>query len=205
MKIAIISGSHRVESQSKKVANFIQEMLHAEFKNNIETLILDLGSNPLPDWDESKWDEKCEKWKTEWQPISQQLRECSAFVVVCPEWGGMVTPRLKNLFLLCDDYELSHKPGLIVSVSSGRGGSYPVAELRMSSYKNTYILWLPEHVIIQNVDNVLNEIFKSSSESDDYIQSRLLYSLRLLNEYADKLSMVRQSGLLNHEKFPYGM
>lgn len=203
MRIAVISGSHRVESQSKKVAHFIQKILQVELKE-IEILLLDLGVNPLPEWEESKWEES-EKWKNQWQPISKQLQECSALVVVCPEWGGMVPSRLKNFFLLCDDDELAHKPGLIVSISSGRGGSYPVAELRMSSYKNTRLLWIPEHVIIQNVENVLNEPFQALSEADKYIQDRLLYSLKLLNEYADKLNMIRQSGVIDHDSFPYGM
>ena len=51
--------------------------------------------------------------------------------------------RLLNIFLLCGNGEFSHKPGLIVSVSSGNGGAYPIAELRSSSYKNTHIMWIP--------------------------------------------------------------
>ena len=49
--------------------------------------------------------------------------------VVSPEWNGMVPSMLTNFFLLCSNNELAHKPGLLVGVSSGTGGSYPVAEL----------------------------------------------------------------------------
>lgn len=119
MKIAIVSGSHRVQSQSKKVAQFIIKMLKADFPA-VESYYLDLGIHPLPEWDESKW-ENSDDWRTQWSPVSSELTESSAFIAISPEWGGMVPSRLKNFFLLCDQNELAHKPGLIVTVSSGRG------------------------------------------------------------------------------------
>ena len=64
----------------------------------------------------------------------------------------MATPIAKNFFLICNKGELAHKPGLIVSISSGNGGAYPVSELRSSSYKNTHIMWIPEQIIIRNVE-----------------------------------------------------
>ena len=42
---------------------------------------------------------------------------------------------LKNFFLLFGQNELGQKPALMVTVSSGDGGAYLVAELRMSTYK----------------------------------------------------------------------
>ena len=67
-----------------------------------------------------------------------------------PEYGGMATPNSKT-FLVFNNGELFHKPGLIISVSSGTGGAYPISELRSSSYKNSHIMWIPEHIIIRNV------------------------------------------------------
>jgi NAD(P)H-dependent FMN reductase len=203
MKVAIVSGSHRIQSQSSKVALFVQNVLNTGFPS-VETYFLDLGKSPLPDWEESKWEES-EYWEKRWSPVSLQLKESAALITVSPEWGGMVPSRLKNLFLLCDDDELAHKPGLIISVSAGRGGSYPVTELRISSYKNTRLLWIPEHVIIQNVEDVLNKPFSVASDADKYIQDRLLYSLKLLMKYAECLSDLRRSGIIDHENFPYGM
>ena len=42
---------------------------------------------------------------------------------------------------------MAHKPGLIVTVSAGLGGSYPVTELRISSHKNTRLCYIPDHVL----------------------------------------------------------
>ena len=59
-------------------------------------------------------------------------------------------------------FQLGHKPALIVTVSSADGGAYPVAELRMSSYKNNRICYLPEHVILRNVERILNDDAKDN-------------------------------------------
>ncbi len=59
---------------------------------------------------------------------------------------------LKNFFLMFSRFELGHKPAMIVAVSSGDGGAYPVAELRMSSYKNNRICYIPEQLNLRNVE-----------------------------------------------------
>ena len=91
-----------------------------------------------------------------WDPVSAELKAADALVVVSPEWGGMATPGVKNFLLNCTADEIGHKPALIVTVSASRGGSYPVAELRMSGYKNNRVAWLPEHVIVQHAGSNLN-------------------------------------------------
>ena len=91
-------------------------------------------------------------WGETWNSISENLSNADGFILVVPEYGGMATPAAKNIFLLSGNGEFAHKPGLIVSISSGNGGAYPIAELRSSSYKNTHIMWIPENIIIRNVE-----------------------------------------------------
>ena len=116
----------------------------------LNTFFLDLAKTKLPLWSPEKKDAKG-IWGQTWNSISESLISSDGFILVVPEYGGMASPSAKNLFLLCGSGEFSHKPGLIVSVSSGDGGAYPVAELRSSSYKNTHIMWIPENIIIRNV------------------------------------------------------
>jgi hypothetical protein len=116
----------------------------------------------------------------------------------------MVPSGLKNLFLLCNKQELSHKPGLIVSVSSGHGGAYPVAELRMSSYKNTQFCYIPEHVIVRRAEELLNG-GEDAAKEDLYVRQRLRHAVGLLEQYALALRQVRQSGAADYKKYPYGM
>jgi NAD(P)H-dependent FMN reductase len=203
MKIAIISGSQRNNSQSLKVSTYINKTINTELGD--ETWLYSLENNPLPLWDEGVWNNE-QKWLDILTPMREQLMSCDALVIVTPEWHGQVPAGLKNFFLLFGKNELGHKPALIVSVSAGAGGAYPVAELRMSSYKNNRLCYIPEHVIIREVESVLNENESDNNKrSDDYIKERLLWSLNILKQYAKALNLVRESGVTETKKFGNGM
>ncbi len=200
MHIAIVSGSHRNNSESERVARYIASRLNGI---GATTSVITLAGNPLPLWDEGTWSGD-EKWKSAWGPVSAQLSKAEALVVVSPEWGGMVPSGLKNFFLLCQGGELAHKPGMIVGVSSGIGGSYPVAELRMSGYKNNRICFIPDHVIIRTVGGMLHGD-DAANDHDKGIRERIDYSLRVLVEYGKALAHVRESGVIDTKTFPFGM
>lgn len=202
MKVGIITGSHRMNSQSLKVAQWIEKRV-AALALTQRTYLLDLATAQIPLWDEGLPNGD-ERWKTLWTRHSQELTKCDAFVFIAPEYGGMVPPALKNIFLLCNNQELSHKPALIVGVSSGRSGTYPIAELRMSSYKNTRICYMPDHMIIRESEKYfLSE--EPSSPLEAEIRARLDYFLRVLKEYSKALSSVRSSGVIDTRTFPNGL
>jgi len=204
MKLAIVSGSHRVNSQSEKVANVIQKIV-SEKQFFDESWLFTLSGNPLPLWDQGVSDGD-EKWKPILMPLRANLASCDAFVIVSPEWHGQVPAGLKNFFLLCTKKELGHKPALIVTVSSGEGGAYPVAELRMSSYKNNRICYIPEQVIIRKVEKVLNENSSDNdARSDPYYRERLVWVLNILKEYASAFVQIRASENLHSDTFKNGM
>ncbi len=204
MKISIISGSHRQASQSEKVARYVQRTLQ-EQKLCDDSWLFTLAGNPLPLWDESIWEGNPE-WQTRLQPISEQLASSDAFVIVSPEWHGQVPAGLKNFFLMWGKGELAHKPALIVTVSSADGGAYPVAELRMSSYKNNRICYIPEQVIVRNVESVLNDqAADNNPDADQYFRARFAYALGILGEYARAMRQVRASGATDLSKFKNGM
>lgn len=204
MKIGIISGSHRKDSQSLKVARAAQRRL-LDQQLCEETYIYDLGENPLPLWDESIWAND-PGWQKRLEPIATELVSCDAFIVVSPEWHGMAPAGLKNFFLLWGNAEVAHKPALLVGVSASSGGAYPIAELRMSSYKNNRICYLPEHLIVRNVAKVLNaEPADNDSKAHDYISARLDYCLRMLSSYASAFQQIRSSGNVSLETYNFGM
>ena len=203
MKISIISGSHRNPSQSEKLARHIEKTLQQE--HGVETWLYTLADNPLPLWDQSLWENNPE-WNQRLAPIREQLTSSDGFVIISPEWHGQVPAGLKNFFLLFNRFELGHKPAMIVAVSSADGGSYPVAELRMSSYKNNRICYIPEHVIVRNVETVLNENAEDNNqEADGYFRERISWSLGILKAYAEAMKPMRESVQLNHDKFGNGM
>ncbi len=199
MKISIISASHRMNSQSKKISSFLQNNL-SNINDKLDTFILDLAVATLPLWSPEKKDGKG-VWGETWNTISNNLNQSDGFVLVVPEYGGMASPTAKNIFLLCGNGELAHKPGLIVSVSSGNGGAYPISELRSSSYKNTHIMWIPENIIIRNVEE-----FNPGSHGKnipDWLDNRIDYVLNLLLAYASNMKTLRT--MINRKDFGNGM
>jgi FMN-dependent NADH-azoreductase len=186
------------------VARFVQRTLE-EHGLCEHTWLFRLADNPLPLWDESIW-EGDPQWSRLLEQISAELVSSDGFVVVSPEWHGQVPAGLKNFFLMWSKGELAHKPALIVTVSSADGGAYPVAELRMSSYKNNRICYLPEHVIVRNVESVLNDDpAANNADADAYFRKRIAYALGILHEYAKALGAVRASGATDLSEFKNGM
>ena len=118
MKFFILSGSHRAEAQTLKVAKYAQAVLTREHAGATAHLY-SLSGNPLPLWDETTGGAPDELW----DQISAELKAADALVVMTPEWSGMATPGVKNFLLNCTAAEVGHKPALIVTVSATRGGS----------------------------------------------------------------------------------
>ena len=204
VKIGIISGSHRINSQSEKVSRFIEKTL-VDKEQCGDTWLYTLTDNPLPLWEEGIWDKE-PAWEELLNPIREELQSCDGLVIIAPEWHGQVPAGLKNFFLMISRFDVGHKPAMIVAVSSADGGSYPVAELRISSYKNNRILYIPEHVIVRNVESVLNENPDDNNESpDSYFRERISWTLDVLLAYAEALKPVRDSGVTLNSKFGNGM
>jgi NAD(P)H-dependent FMN reductase len=204
MKISIISGSHRNPSQSEKVARYIESELSSSF-DDIKPWVYALADNPLPLWDQTLWQDN-EEWNQRLAPLKQQLSESDGFVIIAPEWHGQVPAGLKNFFLMFNRFELGHKPALIVTVSSGDGGAYPVAELRMSSYKNNRLCYIPEQLVLRNIEQILNDKSEdNAAEADAYFRERISWSLGILRGYSVALKSMRETTEIHHDKFGNGM
>jgi len=192
MHTTIISGSHRKESQSTRVGHFLAKQL--QLKGNT-TSIIDLGNTELPFWDEGLWaKERPAQWLETLAPVDVELAKADNLIVIAPEYAGMTPARLKNFFLVVDGSNLAYKPA-----------PYPVAELRMSSYKNTKLHYIPDHLIIRDVSKVLHDDLATLDErSDKYIRDRIDWTLDMLLLHASS-NPVRESNLRNNEKYANGM
>lgn len=201
MKIALISGSHRPDSESGRVARFIAKEIEA---NGHSTYVLELGKTPLPFWDESMWGKEGEA-SAAFAPISKELQSADAAVIIAAEWNGTVPAALNNFFHYTSVKEFGHKPAFIVSVCAGPvNGTYPVSELRLFSNKNNKLVYLPDHLIVRNVSKVLSDNSEDES-SDAYVKERLTYSLNMLYSYAEALKPIRESDAWKVDKFNFGM
>jgi multimeric flavodoxin WrbA len=196
MRFVVISGSHRNGSESKKVGHYVSEEIKNRFgvatHISLEDLALPLWSGETP---------------PVWLGTSSTLQSADALVFVVPEWNGMVPPGVKNFLTYAGPQECAHKPALIIAISSGMGGSYCVSELRSSGYKNNRLCFIPEHVVVRFCQELTDTDSKDqeASSTKRNIQMRITYALSILNSYALALRSVRESGVINHKDFPYGM
>ena len=195
MSTAIIIGSHRKDSQSGKVGKFIKQRIENQDKS---AEIISLEENPLPLYgDDSK------AGKNIFEPFRKTLKEASSLVVITPEWNGMATPGIKYFFLHTSKEDVGHKPALLVGVSAGRGGAYPIAEMRSSSYKNPRVLYIPEHLIFRKVEEILNEKIPVN-KNDEYMRKRTEFALSVLFEY-EKATLQMNRTKLFDKNFGNGM
>lgn len=206
MNLVIISASQRKQSQSAKVAEYIIESA----PNYQHMIHLELCQYRLPLWDGEQ--ESTSMPSSDWLMINEHLKTADALILITPEWSGMASPLLKNFLLMCSSQETAHKPVLIVSVSSGISGAYPVAELRMNAFKNNKLVAIPDHLIIRNVEQVLNDstpLADEISEHDDHIRHRIAYSLHTLHHYSAVLKSLRtaliNNPFANEVQYAYGM
>lgn len=202
--LVIISGSHRKGSESGKVARYIEHevQINPALKDKFQPSVIDLAHEDLPFY-EDRSTSTDSRFATVWDPCAEKLAAAHAFVIVSPEWNGMVPAKLKNLFLLANK-EFYHKPALIVAVSASMGGHYPIVELRMSSYKNSRICYLPDHLIIRHVgdfnQNPQDAKFTETRERlDNYLNTLFLYTHGL----KDVPKAVLSSEIT--KKYPHGL
>ncbi|MBC9248691.1 NADPH-dependent FMN reductase [Pseudomonas alcaligenes] len=194
LNIVLVAGSSRSDSQTAKVAAYLAARLQ---QRDAQTQIIDLGRNALPLW-------PADAAHDHWPAMAEQLKGADALVVLSPEWNGMASPALKNFFLYAGRAELAHKPALLVGVSSGQGGAYPLSELRASSYKNCRICFIPEQLIVRQVEAVLNDV-QAADGDDQRIRLRADWALEVLLEYAEALRGLPQRIDWSEPQFGNGM
>jgi NAD(P)H-dependent FMN reductase len=200
MKIVIVSGSGRTESQSLKVANWLAAELDSQ---GAETSVLELAREDyLPMLHTEVWGDVMGEPA---QRLQAKLSEADGYVIVTPEWAGMPSPAVKNFFLYVGK-SMADKPALLVGVSSTYGGQYPTAELRTTSHKNTRIVYIPEQLIVRHAEKVMNSPQATADDNEDaYIQTRARYDLGVLLAYAETMKPLRGHKAIDYQTHPNGM
>lgn len=207
MKICIVSGSQQMNSNSSKLAALFQTQLHSM---KVDTSILNLAEYPsLLHHYGFETSDKPELADDKTQVLSQ-LYEADGFVIISPEWGGMLPPALTNLLLLsangsANGFPMAHKPAFAVGVSASAGGSNPISLLKAYSAKNSHLVWLPCHLVVQNVESFLATGWQPSGNSRlEQVQSRMDVGIQTLITYSRQLQPVRESLTLLSQTHPYG-
>lgn len=194
MNICVIAGSTRANSSSLNVARFVEQQLGSLATSSVS--ILDLAAADLPMWQEGIDLDALAATK-------KQLQQADAFVFIVPEWHGMAPPAVKNLFFLFSGV-FRHKPALLVGVSSGTGGRYPIPEMRSTTYKNSFVNYMPLNVVIDRVDKVISPEGTYIAEKA-FVLNRMEDGLKTLSVYAEAFSQIRQHEVITPARFGNGV
>ena len=194
-KTLIISFSLRQNSESSRVGKYIQNIWgeNAEFLNLVDYKI--------PFWNEDFWN-KTPEWNLLLEAIYFKLQSADSYIFICPEYNGTPSPSYFN-FMLFLSQESFHKPVMLVGVSSGRGGAYPISAMKSFGNKNTKILIIPEYIIVRDAENVLLNK-PEFSKSDNFLIEKIQYSLEVLEIYAKNCRNIRNE-IQPNPKFKNGM
>ena len=195
MKVVIISASMRGQSQSLKVSEWLAR--HATTLG-ITVEVLDLHTFKLPLFDNG------ETVAENQASLLEKLSNSEAYVFVSPEWNGMMSHGLINMLHFVGQ-EMAYKPVMLIGVSAGRGGTYPVSQMKQLGGKNRHYVISPENLVVSGVDTAFNTPEIAESEADFAIKKRADYSLRVLIELAEALNHVRAGSVIDLKNFYNGM
>lgn len=194
MKVLVISASMRSGAQSLKIARYLTERLK---RLNADAWVLDLYDFRLPMYDDEVVPENQEE-------LLAQLQAAEAYVFVSPEWNGMMSYGLMNMLHFVE-HEMAYKPVMLVGVSSGRGGTHPVDQMKLIGQKNRHYVISPESLIVSGVKSMFNDSEIDESAADYPLKARAEYSLKVLLKLADALREVRASGVIDLQNFKNGV
>lgn len=111
----------------------------------------------------------------------------------------MLPPILHNTLLLtaygsAGGFPLAHKPAFAIGVSASGGGHNPISLLKGYGAKNPHLVWLPFHLIINNIEEFLSALNVAGSNltsREFQLVSRLEIGIEALTLYAKQLSPIR--------------
>ncbi len=195
MNICIISASMRGNSQSLKVANYLKDRL---IRFDMSAWVLDLHKLDLPPYDDGETE------APDKDDVLKQLESAEGYVFVSPEWDGMMSHGLISLLHYVKT-EMAHKPVMLVGVSSGFGGAYPLQQMKQLGPKNKHYVITPEALRVMKVKDILNDQDFSENAQDLSVKKRADYALRVLCEYSKALQQVRDSRVFNPGEFGSGV
>lgn len=152
MKFVVISGSNRMGSKSRDVANLMVQRLQQ--RPGVEVVLLDVAHYNFPNLEE--------RWGMHPNPpqgmeeFSTHLATAAAIVVVTPEYNGGMAGSLKNTL----DYfrrEFVRKPMAAVTVTSGTMGG--VNALHQLWYWMLYVgaVVSPGKLMVSEVQTALDQ------------------------------------------------
>jgi chromate reductase, NAD(P)H dehydrogenase (quinone) len=149
--ITMIVGTNRPDSNTRRVANHIEE-IYAVLRTPLR--VLDLAKLPPEIFSPVSYAEKPKAF----HPFADAILEASGLVVVTPEYNGSVPGVLKYFIdMLKFPESFEKRPVCFVGLAAGMWGALrPVEQLQaIFGYRNAHIY--PERVFLPQVNNLLDD------------------------------------------------
>ena len=181
MKIAILSGSPRIASVTRRVALHLNNWLKQKTGHEIDLI-------EMKDWDvppvQSVWVAP-EKAPEALQPLARRIFEADAYILVTPEYNGSYSPALKNLL---DHFpKRHHKVFGIVTASPGAMGGMRASQQLLQLVPALFGIASPYMLITPAVDkkfspdgDLLDESFQNAV--NNFIAEFLWLAEKLVEE-----------------------
>lgn len=152
MNIEIISGSPRANSNTVRVAKFLNTEL-SKHLNNHNVNLLDVRDYPLP-MIQQVWG-TIEQVPEQWKPLAERIFNTDAFIIVTPEYNGSYSPAMKNLL---DHFpKQKRKPFGIVTASPGAMGGMRASQQLQQMVCAFAGIPCPTMLIVPNLEEKFDE------------------------------------------------
>lgn len=125
MRIEIVAGSPRQNSNTYRVALHLLQVLQEKTEHEVN--LLDVRKYPLPLL--QKVFASVEETPAEYKELAHRMFGADAFIVVTPEYNGSYSPAMQNMF---DHFPKQHRKafGLVTATSGPLGGMRAAMQLQ---------------------------------------------------------------------------
>jgi NAD(P)H-dependent FMN reductase len=183
--IALIAGTNRPGSNTRKVAAHLEE-IYAELK--VPLCVLDLAQLPPEIFSPASYAEKPKSF----QPFADAVLQSDGLHVVTPEYNGGMPGILKYFIdMLKFPESFERRPVCFTGVAAAIWGALrPVEQLQaIFGYRNAYLY--PERVFLPQIYNLLDD---SGRLKDAELLGRLKAQANGFTDFVERLKNVKLRG-----------
>lgn len=153
MRVVILSGSPRKESNTYRVALFLEKLLAV--KDSIDPEIVDVRDWQMPLL-QSVYTIK-EDCPEQFVPLFEKLAAADCFIFLSPEYNGSYSPALKNLIDHFAKGPFSKKAVGIVTASPGIMGGMRAAQQMLQLVPALFAIASPQLLVVPKLEEKFDE------------------------------------------------
>jgi chromate reductase len=181
MKFSIISGTNRLNSNTRRVADFTQSLLKQKVKTDDSVSLIDLCELPLEIFSPNAYSEKPKSFDN----FRDAVLQADALISVLPEYNGAAPGVFKYFIdMLPFPQSLNKLPSFFIGLSSGRFGALRAIEQTQQVFRYRNAFLYPESIYLMGVEKSLEA---SGQPKDEFILKLFHQSLEGFVDFSRRL------------------